>query len=129
MSVAASIAAGLLGVVVGGLLARRNARRDHADQLLAETLNDLVAAIADVAAGDDEAQRRYASAVSRIVLHGSPTLIAAFEAFQRDATTETEDGRRRLIAAVQSARHELGRDRVDEQAAGVLLFGPGRPRQ
>jgi hypothetical protein len=123
LSVAASIVAGLVGIVIGGLLARRNARRDHADQLLAEALSDLVGAI-----GDHEAQRRYASAVSRIVLHGSPELIAAFEAFQRDATTKTEDGRRRLIAALQSARRELGRDRVDERAAGVLLFGPGSPR-
>lgn len=86
-------------------------------------------AIADVAAGDREAQRRYASALSRIVLHGSPKLIAPFEAFQRDATTESEDGRRRLIAALQSARRELGRDPIDERASGVLLFGPGHPRR
>lgn len=84
------IIVGLAGIFIGALLTRRNARIDHADKLLADALNDLVAAIADVAGGDVEAQRRYAAATSRIVLHGSPQLVAAFRAFQDDATTASK---------------------------------------
>lgn len=128
MQVVISILAGLLGVGVGAYLSRRNARHDHADKLLAEALNELVSAVAHVAGGDVDARRRYAAATSRIVLHGSPELVSAFRAFQADATTETEDGRRRFISALQSARRELGRSPVDEAAAAVLLFGHGGPR-
>lgn len=124
MTVAVPIAAGLVGIVVGAALARRNARRDHADRLLADALNDLVSAIADVAGGDHDAQHRYASATSRIALHGSPALVIAFQAFQRDATTATDDGRRRLIGALRASRRELGRPPVDEDAVALLLFGP-----
>lgn len=120
MTIVVSVVA---GIVVGAVLARRNARRSHADELLADALNDLVSAIADVAGGDADAQRRYASATSRIALHGSPELVEAFRAFQRNANTGTDDGRRRLIAALQAGREELGRRRVDDDAARVLLFG------
>lgn len=123
MEIALSLAFGLTGVFVGAFLSRRNARRDHADKLLADALNDLVSAVADVAGGDPTGQRRYSSATSRIVLHGSPALVAAFENFQLDATTGTPDGRRRFIAAVQLARRELGRGPVDEKAAATLFFG------
>ncbi len=122
------ILAGIAGVVIGAFLSRRNARRDHADKLLADALNDLVAAIAEVANGDSSAQRRYAAATSRIALHGSPELVDAFHAFQLDANTGTEDGRHRLIEAVQAARHELGRRALDEAIAAVMLFGPDGPR-
>src|ERR1700722_14649353 len=68
---------GLVGVVLGAaltaLLTRRNKRLSHADELLAQAVNDAIDAIADVAAGTaHDAQARYASAVSRIALHGSP---------------------------------------------------------
>lgn len=123
MTVVVSVLAGLVGIVVGAVLARRNAREEHADKLLADALNDLVSAIADVAGGDADARRRYASAISRIALHGSPDLVEAFRAFQRNPTTCTDDGRRRLIAALQAGREELGRRRIDDDAARVLLFG------
>lgn len=123
MSVALPVVAGLVGIVLGALLTRRNARRDHADKLLADALNDLVSAIAEVANGDQQAQRRYASSTSRIVLHGSPALVAAFREFQTDPTTGSSDGRRRLVKALQAARQELGREPVDEEAAALLLFG------
>lgn len=87
VQVVISIFAGLLGVGVGAYLSRRNARRDHADKLLAEALNELVSAVADVAGGNVDARRRYAGATSRIVLYGSPELVSAFHAFQADATT------------------------------------------
>lgn len=118
----------LLGVLAGALLQRRNARTDHAEKLLAEALDDLVGAVADVASGDIGAQRRYAGATSRIVLHGSPELVTAFHMFQADATTSTVDGRRRFMHALQVARRELGRPPVDEHAARMLLFGPGDPK-
>lgn len=126
MTAAVSILAALVGVAVGAVFARRNARSDHADKLLADALNDMVAAIADVAAGDESAQRRYASATSRIALHGSPELIAIFGEWQRHATTLTDDGRARLIAALQASRRELGRPPIDEDTARLLLFGPKR---
>lgn len=129
MDVALPILAGLTGVIIGAYLARRNERRAHADRLLAEALNDLVAAIADVAAGDQSAQRRYASATSRVALHGSAELVDALRGFQVDATTGTDDGRQRFLAAVQAARQTLGRPAVDDAAARILLFGPERPQQ
>lgn len=111
------------GGVIGAGLARRNEKRAHADRLLADALDDLVGAIADVAAGDQDALRRYAAATSRLVLHGSSTLVEAFRLFQVEPTTGTTDGRRRLIAALQAARRELGRPNIDEEAASMLLFG------
>lgn len=46
---------GLVGVVLGAtltaLLTRRNERRSHSDELLAQAVNDAIDAIADVAAG------------------------------------------------------------------------------
>jgi hypothetical protein len=129
VTIVLSIATGLAGVIIGGLLARHNARQDHADKLLAEALNDLVSAIAAVAGGDEEAQRRYASATSRIALHGSPALVDSFAEFQEEATTHTSEGRARLLRALQNARAELGRPAVDDERAQILLFGatPGRP--
>lgn len=64
MNVALPIVAGLIGVFAGAVLSRRNARRDHVDKLLADALNDLVGAIAEVASGDQAAQRRYSAATS-----------------------------------------------------------------
>jgi hypothetical protein len=128
VNIALPLLAGIAGVVIGAFLSRRNARQDHADKLLADALNDLVAAVAEVANGDQTAQRRYASATSRIVLHGSPELVEAFCAFQVGATTADEDGRRRFKAAVQTARREFGRKPVSDEAATVLLFGPDSQR-
>jgi hypothetical protein len=59
-------------------------------------------------------------------LHGSPELIATFADWQREATTFTDDGRSRLVAALQASRRELSRPRIDEDAARVLLFGSDR---
>jgi hypothetical protein len=58
-----------------------------------------------------------------VVLHGSTELIDAVRAFQTDATTATADGQQRLRAALQQARHELGRNPVNPEAAAVLVFG------
>jgi hypothetical protein len=117
---------GVGGATLGAVLARRNDRRAQAERLLVEALNDAVQAIASVAGGAGaEAQRAYASAVSRVALHGSPTVIAAFRRFQDDATTTTVDGRRRLLAAVRSARDELGHRVASEADLSVLLFGSG----
>ena len=133
MNVALTITAGLVGVIVGAAinaaLSRRNERRAHADRLLAETLNDLVGSVADVAGGDAAARRRYASTPARIALYGSPELVAAVRSFQDASTTGTPEGRRRLVAAVQSARRELGRAAVDDEAVHVLLFGPATPHE
>lgn len=51
----------------------------------------------------------------------------AFSHHQEDATTITPEGRRRLMAAMQQARQELGRQRLDERDLEVLLFGPLPP--
>jgi hypothetical protein len=128
-----TFAAGLGGVSLGGLLARRNEKKAYGERLLVEALNDAGTAIADVAGGEDKpALTRYASAMKRIALHASPAVISGFRRFQDDATTETEDGRARLIAAVQSARRELGHDDAPDEDIAVLLFGgtePGREPQ
>jgi hypothetical protein len=120
MNIALPIVTGLLGAFVVAFLSRRNARNDHADKLLAEALNDLVAALAADANGDLEARQRYSAAMSQIVLHGSPELVAAFRAYRSDPNREL------LIAAVQAARRELGRPPVDTADAAMLLFGAGR---
>jgi hypothetical protein len=125
---------GLVGVVLGAaltaLLTRRNERLSHADELLAQATNDAIDAIANVAAGTaHDSQARYASAVSRIALHGSPHVVATWRRFQDDATSETDDGRSRLVAAVQSVREQLGHGNASAADLRVLMFGPGGPRR
>jgi hypothetical protein len=61
--------------------------------------------------------------MSRIALHASPEVISQFRDFQADATTATEDGRERFIAAVQRARLELGHGRADDADLSDLMFG------
>lgn len=131
MEVALGVAtaiAGLLGVALGRFLARRDEKQAQGERLLVEALNDVATAIATVAGGGGkEAQNRYASAVSRIALHGSPAVIAKFKVFQEDATTSTADGRGRLVAAVQEARKELGHKSAEDDDLAVLLFGSSEP--
>src|SRR6476620_819338 len=120
---------GLGGVALGGLLARRNEKRAHGDRLLVEALNDAMTAIAGVAGGEGKAaQNSYASATSRIALHAAPAVVASFREFQDDAKTTTVDGRQRLLAAVQSARGELGHGQAQDGDLAVLLFGPDKRR-
>jgi hypothetical protein len=119
-----TFAAGLGGVALGGFLARRNERQAHGDRLLVEAINDAVTATAEVAQiGGSAAQSRYGSALARIALHASPSVIERFREFQDDATTITEDGRARFLAAVQEARRELGRPTATDHDVAVLLFG------
>lgn len=92
-----------------------------------EAVSDVVDGIAGVAQGIPDAKARYAAAQARIALHGSPEVAQAFGLFQADATTITPDGRRRLVAAMQQARLELGRQRLDERDLEVLLFGSRPP--
>lgn len=125
VDVIVTLAAAVVGVGIGALLTRRNERRAHADRLLADTLDDLVSAIADVANGDPDAQRRYAGATARLALHASPRLVETFRNFQMEANTVTTDGRRRLVAAIQGARRELGRPEANAESASILLFGQG----
>jgi hypothetical protein len=128
VSVAAALVAlvvGIGGVVLGALLTRRNERRSRADDLLAQALNDAVAAISEVASGSGDAQALYASAVSRVALHAPPDVVESWRHFQDDATTATKDGRARLVTAIQSARMQLGHGSVPDADLHVLLFGPG----
>lgn len=122
----------LAGVGPGAFLNRRNDKRARADRLLVDSLNDAVASIAEVAAdvGGREAQARYAPAVSRIAVHGSPAVVTAFRRFQDGTTTVTDEGRARLLDAVQAARRELGHKSASSADVAVLLFGPqaGRSR-
>lgn len=123
-----TFAVGLGGVALGGWLARRNEKRAYGERLLVEALNDAVTAIADVAGdGGGGAQNRYASAASRIALHASPAVLAKFREFQDDPTTTSMDGRRRLIAALQEARRELGHGHAKDDDLAVLLFGGTEP--
>jgi hypothetical protein len=125
-----TLAVGLVGVVLGGLLARRNEKRAQGERLLVEAFNDAATAIAEVAGGEGkEAQNRYASAVSRIALHASPAVISKFRDFQEDATTSTVGGRARLIAAVQEARKELCHGQAPDDEIAVLLFGNDEPKE
>jgi hypothetical protein len=118
----------VIGAVLGAWLARRNEQRATAERLLLATLSDVVDAIAAVTAGaGEDAQQRYASATSRLALHASPEVVAAFRRFQDDATTATADGRRRFLAAVQAARRELGSAPADNDDLTVLLWGPDPP--
>jgi hypothetical protein len=113
-----------LGIVLGAWLTRRQARRAQAERLFVEALNDAVAAIAAVAGGAGQAaQRQYAGAMSRIALHASPVVVAAFRRFQDDATTATDSGRERFIAAVHLARRELGHEAAGDDDLSILLFG------
>jgi hypothetical protein len=122
-----AVAVGFGGVALGALLGRRNEHRSRSDALLVDALNDAVAAIAEAAVGTEGAQQRYASAVSRIGLHAPPEVVRAFRAFQDDATTLTQDGRDRLVAAFQVARQRLGHGEVSGLDLRVLLFGPDGP--
>jgi hypothetical protein len=106
-----ALGVGFGGVVLGAMLTRRNDRRSHGDVLLADAANDAVRAVAAVASSnstDAHAQTAYASAVSRLALHGTPPVVAAWRSFQNDATTETTDGRVRMVAAIQATRAQLG---------------------
>lgn len=117
---------GMVAVALGAWLTRRHGKRAQAERLLVEALNDAVAAIAGVAGGAGvEAQRLYASAVSRVALHGSPEVITALRRFQEDPTTVTESGCARLVTVLQTARAELGHRPALEDDLRVLLFGAG----
>jgi hypothetical protein len=124
---------GLVGVALGSLLTalltRRNERRSRGDDLLAQAANDAIDAISQVARRTSpDAQARYASAVSRVAMHGTPQVVKAWRSFQDDATTETEDGRARMVTAIQSTREQLGHGSASDADLHVLLFGPGGPR-
>jgi hypothetical protein len=124
----AALGAGLVGVVLGAWLTRRNEKQAASERLLVEALSDALRAIAEIANGaGSEAQAAYASALSRLALHASPAVIGAFRAFQADATTVTADGRRRLLAALAAARAELGQPAVSQGDLAILLFGPNGP--
>ena len=118
------IATGVIGVSLGAWLTRQRDKHATDERLLVEALNDMVGGIADVANGVAGAQARYASALSRVVLHGSPKIVDALSTFQDDATTTTLQGRRTLVAALQQARSELGHLEIPDEHAMKLLFGP-----
>jgi len=126
-TIAAGLVAGfsaLGGVSLGALLSRRNEKQAHTDRLLVDAINDAIAAVAEVAQTQSaEAQARYGGALARIALHGSPEVVAAFLAFQRDGSTVTPEGRGLLAAAVEVARRELRRGPVTTDALRILLFG------
>jgi hypothetical protein len=127
MEIIPALAAGVIGVVLGALLARSNEKRAATERLLVEAVSDVVDGIAGVAHGSPDAQARYAAALARVALHGSPEIVRAFSHHQEDATTITPEGRSRLVAAMQQARMELGRQQLDERDLEVLLFGPLPP--
>lgn len=129
MEVVAALAAGVIGVALGAWLARRNEKQAATERLLVEAINNLVEAVAGVAQGVTSAQAQYGSALARVALQGSPELVQAFRHHQEDATTITPEGRRRLIAAIQQARKELGHQPLDESDLEVLLFGPPSQRE
>lgn len=124
MEIIAALAGGVVGVALGGWLARRNEKRAATERLLVEAVSDVVDGIAGVAQGVAGAQARYAAALARLALHGSSEVVRAFRHHQEDATTITPEGRRRLVAAMQQARLELGRQELDERDLEVLLFRP-----
>src|SRR3954471_20718450 len=127
MEIVAALAGGFVGATLGAWLARRHEKRAATERLLVEAISDVVDGIAGVAQGIPNAEARYAAALARIALHGSPEVVRAFSHHQEDATTITPEGRRRLVAAMQQARLDLGRERVDERNLEVLLFGPLPP--
>jgi hypothetical protein len=127
-----ALAVGFGGVLLGAALTRRNDRRSRGDELLAEAANDAIRAIAHVAASnsaDAQAQTDYASAVSRVAMHGTPPVVAAWRSFQDNATTETPEGRALMVAAIQGTRTQLGHGPASDGDLHVLLFGPGGPRR
>lgn len=124
MEIVAALAAGVFGVVLGAWLTRRNEERASTERLLVEAVSDVVDSIAGVAQGAPNAQARYAAALARVALHGSPEIVRAFGYHQEDGTTITPEGRQRLVVAMQQARLELGHRRLDERDLEVLLFGP-----
>jgi hypothetical protein len=71
----------------------------------------------------------YASAVSRVAMHGTPPVVAAWRSFQDNATTETPEGRALMVAAIQATRTQLGHGPASDGDLHVLLFGPGGPRR
>jgi len=73
------------------------------------------------------AQTDYASAVSRVAMHGMPPVVAAWRAFQDNATTETLEGPALMVAASQATRAQLGHGSAADADLHVLLFGPGSP--
>lgn len=127
MEFIAALAGGAVGVTLGSWLARRNEKRAATERLLVEAIGDAVDGVAGVAQGIPDAQARYAAALARVALHGSPEVVRAFSHHQEDATTITPGGRRRLMAAMQQARVELGGQRLDGRNLEVLLFGPMPP--
>ncbi|MGN6258347.1 MAG: hypothetical protein ACTHN3_11450 [Solirubrobacterales bacterium] len=129
MEVAAALAAGVAGVALGAWLARRNEKQAATERLLVEAINDLVDAVAGVAQGVPNAQAQYGSALARVALQGSPEVVRAFRHHQEEATTITPEGRRRLIAAIQQARKELGHQPLDDRDLEVMLFGPPSQRE
>jgi hypothetical protein len=125
-------AAAFAGVLLGAALTRRNDRRSRSDELLAEAVNDAVRAIAHVAASnstDHQAQTDYAGAISRVAMHGGPSVVGDWRSFQDNATTETIEGRALLVAAVQATRKQLGHGPASDSDLNVLLFGPGGPQR
>jgi hypothetical protein len=70
------------------------------------------------------AMASYGSTVARIALHGPPNVVEAWRRFQDDVTTTTDDGRARLVQAIQAARGQLGHGLVSDENLHVLLFGP-----
>lgn len=127
-----ALAVGFGGVLLGATLTRRNDRRSRGDELLAEAANDAIRAIAHVAASnstDAQAQTAYASAVSRVAMHGMPPVVAAWRSFQDNATTETLEGRALMVAAIQVTRVQLGHGPASDADLHVLLFGPGGPQR
>ncbi len=115
--------AALIGVIFGALLNRRNEKQAEADRLLVSALNDAMIAIAEAAQGGNrEAMSRYASAMARIALYASPTLVTAFCRFQDEANTVTAEGRRLLIDVVLAVRHELGKQPTERSDIEKLVF-------
>jgi ElaB/YqjD/DUF883 family membrane-anchored ribosome-binding protein len=124
VSATLAIVAAALGVVLGAHLARRNERAGSSDRLLAEALDEVVSSIADVASGQGASARaQYASAVSRIALHASPAVVHSFRCFQDHATTYTQEGRERLLEALQLARRDLGHEPAASDDLRALRFG------
>jgi hypothetical protein len=73
-----TLAVGFGGVLLGAVPTRRNDRRSRADELLAEAANDAIRAIAYVAASnstDAQPQTHYASAVSRVAMQATPSVV------------------------------------------------------
>lgn len=126
-----ALVVGFGGVLLGAMLTRRNDRRSRGDELLAEAANDAIRAVTHVAASnstDKQAQTDYASAISRVAMHGTRPVVAAWRSFQDNATTETPGGRALMVAAVQATRAQLGHGLASDADLHVLLFGPGGPR-